>query len=118
MIRINIICIGKIKEKYFTDAISEYAKRLTAFCKFAVVELAEEKIRNNNPNGAEISEVIEAEGERILKKSVQVIMQWQCASRANSFQAKNFLQCSTMRQLQEKVRWILLSAEVTDLAIR
>lgn len=68
MIRINIICIGKIKEKYFTDAISEYAKRLTAFCKFAVVELAEEKIRNNNPNGAEISEVIEAEGERILKK--------------------------------------------------
>ena len=47
MIRINIICIGKIKEKYFTDAISEYAKRLTAFCKFAVVELAEEKIRNN-----------------------------------------------------------------------
>ena len=44
MIRINIICIGKIKEKYFTDAISEYAKRLTAFCKFAVVELAEEKM--------------------------------------------------------------------------
>ena len=117
MIRINIICIGKIKEKYFTDAISEYAKRLTAFCKFAVVELAEEKIRNNNPNEAEISEVIEAEGE-YLRKSVQVIMRWQCASRANSFQAKNFLQCSTMRQLQEKVRWILLLAEVTDLAIR
>ena len=31
MIKINIICIGKIKEKYFTDAIAEYAKRLTAF---------------------------------------------------------------------------------------
>ena len=59
MIRINIICIGKIKEKYFTDAISEYAKRLTAFCKFSVTELAEEKIRNNNPNQAEIFEVIE-----------------------------------------------------------
>lgn len=69
MIRINIICIGKIKEKYFTDAISEYAKRLTAFCKFSIVELAEEKIRNNNPNQAEISEVIEAEGERIIKKT-------------------------------------------------
>lgn len=68
MIKINIICIGKIKEKYFTDAISEYAKRLTAFCKFSVVELAEEKIRNNNPNQSEISEVIEAEGDRILKK--------------------------------------------------
>ena len=106
MIRINIICIGKIKEKYFTDAISEYAKRLTAFCKFAVVELAEEKIRNNNPNEAEISEVIEAEGERILKKIGAGDYAVQCASRANSFQAKNFLQCSTMRQLQEKVRWI------------
>ncbi len=68
MIRINIICIGKIKEKYFTDAIAEYAKRLTAFCKFTVIELPEEKIRNNNPNQSEISEVIEAEGERILKK--------------------------------------------------
>lgn len=68
MIRINIICIGKIKEKYFTDAISEYAKRLTAFCKFSIVELAEEKIRNNNPNQAEILEVIESEGERIIKK--------------------------------------------------
>ena len=68
MIRINIICIGKIKEKYFTDAILEYAKRLTAFCKFSIVELAEEKIRNNNPNQTEISEVIEAEGERIIKK--------------------------------------------------
>ena len=41
MIKINIICIGKIKEKYFTDAIAEYAKRLTAFCKFNIIELSE-----------------------------------------------------------------------------
>lgn len=68
MIRINIICIGKIKEKYFTDAIGEYSKRLSAFCKFAIVELPEEKIRNNNPNQAQIDEVIEAEGKKILQK--------------------------------------------------
>lgn len=68
MIRINIICIGKIKEKYFTDAISEYAKRLTAFCKFSVVELSEEKLRSNNPNQSQIDEVIEAEGKKIMQK--------------------------------------------------
>ena len=68
MIRVNIICIGKIKEKYFTDAINEYAKRLSAFCKFSVVELAEEKIKSNNPNESQISEVINAEGRRILQK--------------------------------------------------
>ncbi len=68
MIRINIICIGKIKEKYFSDAIAEYSKRLTAFCKFSVIELAEEKIRNNTPNESQISEVIEAEGKRIIQK--------------------------------------------------
>lgn len=68
MIRINIICIGKIKEKYFSDAINEYAKRLTSFCKFNIIELSEEKLRNNTPNSAQIQEVIEAEGKRILQK--------------------------------------------------
>ncbi len=68
MIRINIICIGKIKEKYFNDGIDEYAKRLSAFCKFSVTELAEEKIRNNTPNQSQIKEVIEAEGKRIMQK--------------------------------------------------
>lgn len=68
MLRINIICIGKIKEKYFTDAINEYAKRLSAFCKFQIVELAEEKIRSNTPNISQIEEVIESEGKRIMQK--------------------------------------------------
>ena len=71
MVRINIICIGKIKEKYFTDAINEYAKRLSAFCKFSIIELSEEKIRNNNPNQSHIDEVIEAEGKRIMQKISQ-----------------------------------------------
>ena len=68
MLKINIICIGKIKEKYFSDAIAEYTKRLGAFCKFTIVELAEEKIRDNIPNQAQISEVLLAEGRSILKK--------------------------------------------------
>ncbi len=68
MLKINIICIGKIKEKYFTDAIAEYSKRLTAFCKFSITELAEEKLKSNTPNKSQIDEVINAEGKRILQK--------------------------------------------------
>ena len=68
MLKINIICIGKIKEKYFTDAIAEYSKRLTAFCKFNIIELNEERIRSNDPNSSQIAEVIAAEGRRIMQK--------------------------------------------------
>lgn len=68
MIKINIICIGKIKEKYFTEAIGEYSKRLTAFCKFNILELNEEKIRSNTPNQSQIAEVLDAEGKRLLQK--------------------------------------------------
>ena len=68
MIKINIICIGKIKEKYFTDAIAEYAKRLTAFCKFNIIELSEERIKSNIPNRSQIDEVIFYEGKRIMQK--------------------------------------------------
>lgn len=64
---INIICIGKIKEKYWTDAISEYKKRLSAFCKLNITELAEEKTYNN-PNPAQIKSILDAEGKRILSK--------------------------------------------------
>ena len=68
MLRVNIICIGKIKEKYFTDAIAEYQKRLSAFCKLQIIELAEERIRSNTPNDAQIAEVLDNEGRRILQK--------------------------------------------------
>ena len=40
MQKVNILCIGKIKEKYFAQAIDEYAKRLQAFCKLRIIELA------------------------------------------------------------------------------
>ncbi len=69
MLKINVICIGKIKEKYFTDAIAEYAKRLTVFCRFNIIELAEERIKSNTPNTALIDEVLSAEGRRILQKT-------------------------------------------------
>lgn len=66
MQKINIICIGRIKEKYFADAIAEYSKRLSAFCKFNITELPEEKLRGDSASG--IAGVIAAEGKRIAQK--------------------------------------------------
>lgn len=65
MLSVNIICIGKIKEKYWTDAIAEYKKRLSAFCRFNIVELDEEKTYQN-PNPAQIEQILNAEGKRIM----------------------------------------------------
>ncbi|MBE6607728.1 MAG: 23S rRNA (pseudouridine(1915)-N(3))-methyltransferase RlmH [Ruminococcaceae bacterium] len=39
MLEITVVCVGNLKEKYFTDACNEYAKRLSAFCRLKVVEL-------------------------------------------------------------------------------
>ena len=41
MITINLICVGNLKETYFKDAVKEYSKRLSAFCKFNIIELKE-----------------------------------------------------------------------------
>ena len=43
MIKVNIVCVGKIKESFYRDAVAEYAKRLSRFCRFEVKELAEGK---------------------------------------------------------------------------
>ncbi|MDU7028227.1 23S rRNA (pseudouridine(1915)-N(3))-methyltransferase RlmH [Robinsoniella peoriensis] len=64
--KITLITVGKIKEKYFTEAIKEYAKRLSRYCKLEILELADEK----TPDGASEAEEMQIkakEGERILK---------------------------------------------------
>lgn len=70
MLTVNIICIGKLKEKYWTDAIKEYSKRLSAFCRFSVIELPESKAQGE-PNEKQISAILEAEGKSVLSKIKQ-----------------------------------------------
>ena len=65
--KITVICVGKVKEKFYRDAIAEYEKRLTKYCKPDFVEVADEK----TPDGAgeALEEQIKArEGARILEK--------------------------------------------------
>ncbi len=68
MLRVNIICIGKLKEKYLREAAAEYSKRLSAYCKFSIMELDEEKT-TEAPNDALIASILSAEGRRILSKT-------------------------------------------------
>lgn len=64
--KITIVAVGKIKEKYWKDAISEYSKRLGAYCDLKIIEVADEKTPDQASQAVE--EVIRAkEGERILK---------------------------------------------------
>ena len=58
MLNINIICVGKIKEKYLQDAINEYSKRLSKYCKLNITELPDEKIPDkvNNSLSEQIKE--------------------------------------------------------------
>ena len=67
MIGVTVIAVGKIKEKFFTSAIDEYAKRLSAYCKFEIIEVKDEKTPEN-PSENEKNVVLEREAERILQK--------------------------------------------------
>ncbi len=66
--KVNIVCVGKIKEKYFTDAIAEYAKRLSRFCSFNIIEVDEASKIDN------LDKKSEAEGKLILEKCSGVIV--------------------------------------------
>ena len=63
---ITILCVGQIKEKYFRDAIAEYQKRLSRYCKLQMIEVADEKTKENTSE-AENDLIRKKEGERLLK---------------------------------------------------
>lgn len=67
MLTINIICVGKLKERYWRDAIEEYSKRMKPLCKLNIVELNEERV-GDDPSDAQIRHTITAESERIMQK--------------------------------------------------
>ena len=64
--KIKIVCVGKLKEKYLKDGIDEYCKRISRFAKAEIIELPDEKIPDN-PSDAQCLAVIESECEKIKK---------------------------------------------------
>lgn len=66
MLNINIICVGKIKEKYLKEAIFEYSKRLSKYCKLTITELPDQKIPDKLHPSLE-QEIKEIECNNIIK---------------------------------------------------
>ena len=66
MLNINIVCVGKIKEDYLKDAISEYSKRLSKFCNLNIIELSDEKLPSKLNNSI-ISEIKNKECTKMIQ---------------------------------------------------
>lgn len=67
MMSVYLICVGKLKEKFYLDACGEYLKRLSAYCKLTLIELPEERLPQN-PSQAQIDLALEKEGQAIRSK--------------------------------------------------
>ena len=68
--RITILAVGKIKEKYLRDGIAEFVKRLGPFCRLEIKELDEERMPDD-PSAAQKEQALAREGERLLKQIPQ-----------------------------------------------
>ena len=67
MQKVSIICVGKMKEKFYIDAAAEYVKRLSRFCKLEIVELPEDRLPDD-PSQAQIDAALEKEAANIRSK--------------------------------------------------
>lgn len=70
MQRVMLVCVGKMKERFYIDAAAEYAKRLTRYCKLEIVELPEQRLPEN-PSQNEIDRALAKEAEAIRGKIPQ-----------------------------------------------
>lgn len=66
MLHIKLICVGKLREKYYIEAFREYEKRLSAYCRLDCVEIAEQRL-SDSPSDREITAALEREAAEILK---------------------------------------------------
>lgn len=102
MIKINLIAVGKVKEKYFLEGINEYAKRLSRFCDFSITEVKEENYEKATESL--ISVIKKREAERILPllKGYVIVT----AIEGKSFSSKEFAE--TIKSVGDKVGVVTL----------
>ncbi|MGI5962135.1 MAG: 23S rRNA (pseudouridine(1915)-N(3))-methyltransferase RlmH [Lawsonibacter sp.] len=67
MLKVQLICVGKLKERFYQQACQEYQKRLSSYCQLTVVELPEERLPTN-PSRTQIEAALEKEGAAIRGK--------------------------------------------------
>lgn len=64
MLAVKLVCVGRMREKFYTDAFAEYRKRLGSYCKFECVEIAEQRL-GDDPSPNEIAAALEKEAAEI-----------------------------------------------------
>ena len=67
MQKVSVICVGKLKEKFYTEAAAEYAKRLQRHCKLDIIELPESRL-SDSPSPAELQKALACEAAAIREK--------------------------------------------------
>ena len=66
MLGVKLVCVGKMREKFYIDAFEEYRKRLQAYCRLELAEITEQRL-SDRPAEKEIDAALEREGQEILK---------------------------------------------------
>jgi len=70
LIKVTVITLGRLKEKYLSEAVNEYSKRLSRYCDLNIIEFEPIKL-SDKPSEAEINSALEKEADMILKKTPQ-----------------------------------------------
>lgn len=90
--KISIVCVGKIKESFYRQAVDEYAKRLSKYCKFEVIEVADEKTPDKASELQE-NQIKEKEADRILDKIKEDAYVFTLEIKGKRFTSEEFAEC-------------------------
>ena len=114
MLKINLVCVGNLKDKFYIDGAGEYAKRLSRFCSLNIIELKEYTNLNN------IEQIKKAEGEEIIKavKGYVILMDVQGKLISSENLAENL---ETISQSYSEITFVIggsygVSEEVKNIA--
>lgn len=97
--KITIITVGKIKEKFYREALAEYTKRLSRYCKLEILEVADEKTPENASHREE-ELLLQKEGERILRYIKPEMSVFALAIEGESLNSTDFAQVIERQGLQ------------------
>lgn len=90
--KVSIVCVGKIKENFYRQAVDEYAKRLSKYCKFEVIEVADEKTPDKASDALE-NQIKEKEADRLLEKIRDDSYVFTLEIKGKRFTSEGFAEC-------------------------
>lgn len=90
--KISILCVGKIKENFYRQAIDEYTKRLSKYCKFEIIEVTDEKTPDSASEAQELL-IKEKEANRLFEKIKEDAFVFTLEIKGKRFTSESFAEC-------------------------